>query len=167
MKIQRFVKNNDDNTVSLTPKNVKINSYIRVQGITYQLRGICYHNSDVKIGHFLSIVFKNDTVFFINDASVKTNCPTRLNNETIENKADLLFYEKIDEIDVNYDEWLDIKSLRKNCHSSKENQQVNDDSDGEILFIPDEMCNPNEIPPDISFIANADDYSSDYSHASY
>lgn len=34
-------------------------------------------------------------IYFINDDSVKTSCPTRLKDETIEKKSDVLFYEKI------------------------------------------------------------------------
>ena len=59
-----------------------------------QLRTISYHNSDTKIGHFLSIVFKDDKTYFINDSSAKTKCPTRLNNETIGKKKLNFFFMK-------------------------------------------------------------------------
>lgn len=93
-KINRFVKN-QDGICELNPSNVIINKFILIQDSIYKLQGISYHNSDIKIGHFLSIVFKNDMIYFINDDSVKTSCPTRLKDETIEKKSDVLFYEKI------------------------------------------------------------------------
>ena len=115
IKISRFVEDPVQHTSLLKPTYVKINTFLEVEGSLYQLRGISYHNSDTKIGHFLSIVFKDNKTYFINDSFGKTNCPTRLNDDVIETKADVLFYERVnaDEVEANMDKWLSINDLRK------------------------------------------------------
>ena len=58
IKISRFVEDPVQHTCLLKPTNVKINTFLEVEGSLYLLRGISYHNSDTKIGHFFQLCSK-------------------------------------------------------------------------------------------------------------
>lgn len=111
-------------------------------------------------------------VYYINDDIVTNNCPKRLNNNVLERKADLLYYEKVTEDNINYDDFLNITQFRSS-HKKTAKQNTNiteeeeDSDDNEILFIPEEN-NDNlfTIPYDITLMSNFNEYNFDYIHNS-
>ena len=117
IKINRFCEN-QQNQVTYQPKSVKINKFIRIDEKDFQLSGIVYHNNNSPLGHFLSIIFQDNVVYFINNSNVSKNIPNKL-NEDITKKADLLFNEKIDFDIRDYDDLIEINQLRKDLKNGQ------------------------------------------------
>lgn len=166
--IDRYENNQEGNKI-YNSKNVKINKFIEIGANVFKLRGIVYHNSDSEIGHSLSIVSKNENIYFINDKKVKINCPKCLNDEILEKKADLLFYEIDDEDEFNSSEFFNIQQFRSTKPRKHKEKEINvEDDESQILFIPNENNDDCfTIPSEISPINNMDHYRTNYIHGSF
>lgn len=94
-------------------------------------------------------------------------------NDVIEKKSDLLYYEKVNEENIDLNEYLDISQFRLLQKKSKSKNSDNADDleeeeDNEILFIPDEnMGNLKIIPSDLFFASNPEDFNLEYLHDTF